>query len=312
MINDPKAAGHLALDAIGMIPLVGIAADLTNAAWYTADGDWGNAGLSAAAAVPGLGYGANFLKLSGCGLRRATKFADVAANFGGSAVGVIEGGYAISSDPTSAGGYLQVAMGAVGLGINAHAASKGFGGCFDGETLVHVPVDEITIHDAVWSDDDWWRIGETPPAFEPSSDSQWLDRLVATPPATMTVPIKSIRLGQRVIGENPDPFDVDPDFTDPVQSETKRIAATVLKEDGTAVDIEILRPASFVKSLGLVTGSQLPLHLAELDIQGKSWGHSSFSGVGLPQLRVMMIWWSFPCAKPNEVSDGPDVSSGSF
>ncbi|TWU08608.1 hypothetical protein Poly21_55770 [Allorhodopirellula heiligendammensis] len=43
-----------------------------------------------------------------------------------------------------------------------------------------------------------------------------------------------------------------------------------------------------------------------------AWGHSSFSGVDLPLFRVMMIWLSFPSAKPSEVRDGPDVPSGSF
>ncbi|TWT91340.1 hypothetical protein Pla100_51880 [Neorhodopirellula pilleata] len=75
-------------------------------------------------------------------------------------------------------------------------------------------------------------------------------------------------MGQRVIGENPESFDVDPDFTDPVQEFTRRIVATVLKEDGTAVDVEMLQPVSFVDALGLVRGSELPLHLAELDVKG--------------------------------------------
>lgn len=44
----------------------------------------------------------------------------------------------------------------------------------------------------------------------------------------------------------------------------------------------------------------------------ETWGPSSFSGIDLPPLRVMMIGLSFPCVKPNEVSDGPNVSSGSF
>ncbi|WP_182865597.1 hypothetical protein [Stieleria mannarensis] len=79
-----------------------------------------------------------------------------------------------------------------------------------------------------------------PPRIDLSSDTDWLEQslpaLIDWPPATMTVPIEQIRLGQRVIGENPEPFDVAPDFTDPVQTETRRIAATVLKEDGTTID----------------------------------------------------------------------------
>ena len=50
--------GHLALDAVGLIPVVGEVADLANAAWYTAEGDYLNAGLSAAAAVPLVGWAA--------------------------------------------------------------------------------------------------------------------------------------------------------------------------------------------------------------------------------------------------------------
>lgn len=205
--QNPSAAGHMALDIAGLIPGLGIFADSINAGWYALEGDWANAGLSAAAAVPGLGYGAIALKWGGCGLARATRFADIAANVGGSAVGMIEGGYAVSADPSSAGGYLQIGLGAVGLGINTHAASKGFGGCFDAGTLVHAPVDEDAMHDALWADDeftdhdnDWWRHGAEPPLDFTPGGGDWLEQslpaLIDSPPTTMTVPIEQIRLGQ--------------------------------------------------------------------------------------------------------------------
>jgi RHS repeat-associated protein len=54
--------GHAALDVAGVIPVVGEAADLANAAWYTAEGDYANAALSAAAAVPFAGWGATGVK----------------------------------------------------------------------------------------------------------------------------------------------------------------------------------------------------------------------------------------------------------
>ena len=47
--------GHMGLDVVGMVPVVGEAADLANAGWYAAEGDMVNAGLSAAAAIPGAG-----------------------------------------------------------------------------------------------------------------------------------------------------------------------------------------------------------------------------------------------------------------
>lgn len=47
--------GHAALDVAGFIPVVGALADLANAGWYAAEGDYTNAALSAASAVPGVG-----------------------------------------------------------------------------------------------------------------------------------------------------------------------------------------------------------------------------------------------------------------
>ncbi len=48
--------GHLALDVVGLVPVVGEAADLINAGWYAAEGDYLNAGLSLAAAIPVAGW----------------------------------------------------------------------------------------------------------------------------------------------------------------------------------------------------------------------------------------------------------------
>jgi hypothetical protein len=48
--------GHGILDGIGLVPVVGEWADGANAAWYASQGDWVNAGLSAAAMVPVAGW----------------------------------------------------------------------------------------------------------------------------------------------------------------------------------------------------------------------------------------------------------------
>lgn len=47
--------GHLALDGAGLIPGLGIFADIPNAIWYTAEGKFGDAALSLVGAVPLLG-----------------------------------------------------------------------------------------------------------------------------------------------------------------------------------------------------------------------------------------------------------------
>jgi hypothetical protein len=60
--------GHLVLDVVGLVPLVGEAADLINAGWYTAEGDYANAALSAAATIPFLGSAATGAKLAAKGV----------------------------------------------------------------------------------------------------------------------------------------------------------------------------------------------------------------------------------------------------
>jgi RHS repeat-associated protein len=55
--------GHGALDVVGMIPVVGTAAEGINAIWYGAEGDYTNAALSAAGMIPGLGAGATAAKI---------------------------------------------------------------------------------------------------------------------------------------------------------------------------------------------------------------------------------------------------------
>jgi len=59
----PSELGHTALDVIGMVPVVGTVANLANAGWYAAQGDWTNAAWSAAAAIPIEGEVADAAKL---------------------------------------------------------------------------------------------------------------------------------------------------------------------------------------------------------------------------------------------------------
>lgn len=63
--------GHTVLDVLGLIPFVGEAADAVNAAWYSLEGDWVNAGLSAAALIPFAGGAVGLGKLLGKGSKLA-------------------------------------------------------------------------------------------------------------------------------------------------------------------------------------------------------------------------------------------------
>jgi DNA/RNA non-specific endonuclease len=48
----PSDIGHTVLDGVGMIPVVGEVADLANAGWYAAEGNWTDAALSAGSMIP--------------------------------------------------------------------------------------------------------------------------------------------------------------------------------------------------------------------------------------------------------------------
>jgi RHS repeat-associated protein len=60
--GDASETGHLALDTYGLAPYVGEIFDLINCAWYGAEGDELNAGLSCGSAVPWAGYLATGVK----------------------------------------------------------------------------------------------------------------------------------------------------------------------------------------------------------------------------------------------------------
>jgi hypothetical protein len=64
-----KDNAHGVLDVAGFIPGVGAVADIANAGLYAAEGDYANAALSAAAAVPGIGDAAAAAKLANRGVQ---------------------------------------------------------------------------------------------------------------------------------------------------------------------------------------------------------------------------------------------------
>ncbi|WP_103532080.1 hypothetical protein [Streptomyces sp. SM11] len=57
-----SGVGHTVLDVAGLVPGVGEIADLANAGWYGLEGDALNASLSAASAIPFVGWGATGAK----------------------------------------------------------------------------------------------------------------------------------------------------------------------------------------------------------------------------------------------------------
>jgi RHS repeat-associated protein len=65
--------GHAALDVAGMVPVVGAVADVANGCWYAAEGDYLDAGLSFAGAIPVIGDAAISARYAIKGAKYATE-----------------------------------------------------------------------------------------------------------------------------------------------------------------------------------------------------------------------------------------------
>lgn len=87
-----KEAGHTALDGAGMIPAVQELANGANAIWYATEGDWTNAGISAAGMIPIAGdaaIGARLIAKGAKYVKNANELAQTGENVvkGGEEVG---------------------------------------------------------------------------------------------------------------------------------------------------------------------------------------------------------------------------------
>ncbi|WP_433729783.1 DNRLRE domain-containing protein [Actinoplanes sp. CA-051413] len=134
--------GHAALDVAGLVPGVGEVADLANAAWYAAEGDYANAALSAASAIPLAGYAASGVKAGKYAAKgvdaaqSASKGAD-AARTGSKAANAGQGGGRAAPTPakaSSGGGGPTGGGKAAGGGGSAGPAKAGGSGKAGGNT----------------------------------------------------------------------------------------------------------------------------------------------------------------------------------
>ena len=102
--------GHTVLDVAGMVPVVGEAADLANAGWYAAEGDFANAALSGAAAIPFAGNVATGAKWVKRGVEVAdhvsdgVKAVDHVADVTKTTERVVDGGKVAPPPPGKGGG----------------------------------------------------------------------------------------------------------------------------------------------------------------------------------------------------------------
>ncbi len=91
----------------------------------------------------------------------------------------------------------------------------------------------------------------------------------ANPSAEQIKPIEQVRLGDRVLGRNPEMTDEDRAAVDLVDPATwKAVTLRLVKSDGTTLTAELLRPQAWLEDAGVVVGATIYLDMPELGAVG--------------------------------------------
>ncbi|MEV7523613.1 SpvB/TcaC N-terminal domain-containing protein [Streptomyces sp. NPDC091371] len=155
-----KTIGHTTLDVVGMVPVVGEAADLANAGWYAAEGNYALAGLSAASAIPGLGYGANAAKYGNMALDAAQ-----AAKNAGNAADAAKTAKAADTAPVPKAADSPPAPKPADSGSAPKAPDNGAGSCGTGNSFT--PGTLVVMADGNHKAIEQVRVGDTVTATDP-------------------------------------------------------------------------------------------------------------------------------------------------
>jgi hypothetical protein len=123
-----------------------------------------------------------------------------------------------------------------------------YGGCFTGDTLVHVTA-----------------VADGEDVADYSGHGAFT---TATATATQCLAIAKVPIGARVLAINPRPEEFDDSFAEPVQSDWARVSFLIVRNDLSVVEAEFIRPRAWIESLGLVKGARLDLAVPELGIDG--------------------------------------------
>ncbi len=94
-----------------------------------------------------------------------------------------------------------------------------------------------------------------------------LEDFLFTSQASSLLPIEAVPLGSRIATKNPKPWEFDDSFEEPDASWLK-IGMTVVKANGSVVDVELLRPSDWLGEFALQEGARIDLKITELEVDG--------------------------------------------
>ena len=89
-------------------------------------------------------------------------------------------------------------------------------------------------------------------------------------PQTTTTAIENVALGARVPDQNPRPQDYDFRFGDVDEITWRQVDVRLRRKDGALIEMQLLRPAEWIESVGLVAGSEFTPHLSDIEVDGQA------------------------------------------
>jgi hypothetical protein len=137
------------------------------------------------------------------------------------------------------------------------------GGCFVSGTpvlLTGMPLDSLS-ESKLWNEaQDWSAEAVKNPELDGSSLGIIVDKKLVTP-------IQHVPLGARIATRNPRRWEVD-QAPEPNKETWALITLSIERSDGAIVDVEMIRPKTWISSNQIFPGRVLPFNLTEMQIEG--------------------------------------------
>ena len=112
-----------------------------------------------------------------------------------------------------------------------------------------------------------WRGLGGPTEFAPSVSAA---PIAVEQHAQLTKPIEQVRIGERVMGANPLFSDEERNVPEPHPATWRHLKLRMTKDDGGRLDIELLRPLTWLQTHGIQSAATVELNLAELGASGSA------------------------------------------
>jgi RHS repeat-associated protein len=224
---------QFALDVVGMVPVIGFFADVANGCISLARGNYVDAALSFASAIPGIGDIVGGAKLAG-GLTAGVSFA---AHYGDDALSAYRGVSFTASEVTS---FTHQANAVTSISWSSSVTQPQIA-CFSlaAESGTRRAIADIS-YGACF-------VAGTPVLTAGGEQS-----------------IEKLQVGDRVLT----PQSGDDGSTTVVPAGWRKLALEVTQEDGGTVELELLRPISWLVANGCEQGGRIWLELEEFGVKG--------------------------------------------